>query len=180
MACCRWTNTLVHGQLLQRMGLDTFGSYDPPNSKDTCRNVTIVWIVFVGLGLIGVGYLAWPFFFVWILLIGIRLRGAVRRKFDIPTQNCHCFDGAMEDCCCMLFCNCCSIIQLARQTHNEQKYPYNFSDESGLPMYAPVIYEQPDNSQQQQPQFASTNAGGAPIIDKEDPNAGTLVPAKQL
>jgi len=69
---------------------------------------------------------------------------------------------------------------LARQTHNEQKYPYNFSDESGLPMYAPVIYEQPDNSQQQQPQFASTNAGGAPIIDKEDPNAGTLVPAKQL
>lgn len=51
-------------------------------------------------------------FALYTLIILTRIRAAVRNRYQIPEQHCH----GMEDCCCALFCGCCTVAQLARQT----------------------------------------------------------------
>jgi hypothetical protein len=49
-------------------------------------------------------------FVLYTVIVLMRLRAAVRTKYEIPTRRC----GTMEDCCCAFFCGCCTVSQLAR------------------------------------------------------------------
>jgi Cys-rich protein (TIGR01571 family) len=49
---------------------------------------------------------------VWGLLVVVRLRKAIRTKYNIPTG----WLGKYEDFLCVCLCNCCTLSQMARQT----------------------------------------------------------------
>ena len=49
---------------------------------------------------------------IYGVMVVVKLRAAVRAKFNIPTGRL----GSMEDFCYVFLCNCCVLIQLARQT----------------------------------------------------------------
>jgi hypothetical protein len=42
---------------------------------------------------------------------------------------------------CGLCCSCCAGIQIARHTHDERRYPYNACSQTGLPSWAPELWE---------------------------------------
>jgi Cys-rich protein (TIGR01571 family) len=56
-------------------------------------------------------------FGLYILVVMIRLRMAIRQKYNIPRENC----GMFEDFCCVYFCGCCSLVQMAKQTADYEK-----------------------------------------------------------
>ena len=49
---------------------------------------------------------------IYGIIVAVKLRTAIRVKYGIPTGNL----GEMEDLCYVLFCNCCVMSQMARQT----------------------------------------------------------------
>jgi Cys-rich protein (TIGR01571 family) len=70
--------------------------------------------------------------FVWFLytvIVMIKLRRAVRDRYKIPQNTCH----GCEDCCCVVFCTCCTISQLSRQTANYQSQRAYCCSDTGLP-----------------------------------------------
>lgn len=54
---------------------------------------------------------------IYGLWVVVKLRAAIRAKYDIPTGSL----GRMEDGCYVFWCNCCVMSQMARQTAD-----YNF------------------------------------------------------
>mmetsp|Transcript_6272 Transcript_6272/g.12547 ORF Transcript_6272/g.12547 Transcript_6272/m.12547 type:complete len:307 (+) Transcript_6272:91-1011(+) len=69
-------------------------------------------------------------FGLFILIITIRSRGYIRRKFNIP-GNC------FEDCCCSFWCSCCTVCQMARHTADYDQYSANCCSDNGLNGGAP-------------------------------------------
>lgn len=135
MACC--CTPLVYGQLMQRTGLDWCGSFDPSKAANTFGTVAVIFIVYLTFNAMGIGEAAGVLFLIYCLIIYTKTRGAIRRKYRIPSKTCHCCDGGMEDCCVACWCSCCSSIQMARHTHNEERYVYQPCSPTGLPTYAP-------------------------------------------
>ena len=74
-------------------------------------------------------------FGLYTLIVLMRLRAAVRAKYEIPTQRC----GEMEDCCCSFWCGCCTVAQLSRQTANYDELPAVCCTDTGLPTSMPTI-----------------------------------------
>lgn len=68
-------------------------------------------------------------FGMYTLIVMIRLRAAVRAKYEIPTRHC----GVMEDFCCTFFCGCCTVSQMARQTANYEEIRAVCCTDTGLP-----------------------------------------------
>jgi Cys-rich protein (TIGR01571 family) len=66
--------------------------------------------------------------FVYTLIVMIKLRRAVRDKYKIPQSCC----GGCEDCCCVFFCSCCTMAQLARQTADYERQRAYCCTETGL------------------------------------------------
>jgi len=58
-------------------------------------------------------------FWLFMLYIITNTRRHIRTKSNIPEKHC----SGCEDCCCALFCSCCTITQMARHTvdYNVQK-----------------------------------------------------------
>jgi Cys-rich protein (TIGR01571 family) len=48
-------------------------------------------------------------FYMYTIIVLVKLRLAVRDRYRIPGSTC-------EDCCCVVWCGCCTVAQLARQT----------------------------------------------------------------
>ena len=133
---------------MTRMKLDWCARPDRKHAgAKTFATVSMIFIGYLLLQLVGLEILALAFF-VYVLIIFMRTRGAIRRQFGIPAKTLTCCGGRLEDFCCGLWCSCCSGIQMARHTHNEDKYPYEPCSPSGLPTYAPVmiIREDEDNT----------------------------------
>lgn len=68
-------------------------------------------------------------FGLYSLIILIKLRAAVRKRYEIPERHCI---GA-EDCCCSFWCGCCTVAQLARQTADYDQRRAVCCSGSGLP-----------------------------------------------
>lgn len=68
-------------------------------------------------------------FGLYTLVVMIRLRYAVRQKYEIPSGRC----GNVEDCCCVFFCGCCTVSQMARQTANYEEIRAVCCTDTGLP-----------------------------------------------
>jgi Cys-rich protein (TIGR01571 family) len=132
---------ITEAQLLTRMNLNWCGSYTDNPASTLCVVVAVTVILFI-LYLIGVtGTVKWGVIPLAILVIyrlvyTCRMRRAYRKKYNVPASCCG--DG-VEDCCVVYWCGCCSAIQLARHTHDENKYPYRCCSKTGLAEYAPAI-----------------------------------------
>lgn len=71
-------------------------------------------------GLLELGY------FLYVLIIMIRTRAAVRRQSGIPSSS------PCEDCCCSYWCSCCTVAQMARHTSNVNRYEAACCTDTGL------------------------------------------------
>lgn len=65
---------------------------------------------------------------IYGLILVVKLRSAIRAKYGIPTG----FLGKMEDFCCVCFCNCCTVSQMARQTADYEDEPASCCSPNGM------------------------------------------------
>ena len=145
MACC--CTPLVFGQLMTRLKLNWCANPDRIHAgAKTFTTVAIIYILYLFLNLLGLEIAGFAFF-IYCLVVFTRTRGAIRRQFRIPAKTCGCCKGGLEDFCCALLCGCCTSIQLARQTHNEKKYPYEPCSPTGLPSFAPDLVLRADDDE---------------------------------
>ena len=80
-------------------------------------------------------YKAIEFVFTYYMIVTVwHTRAAVREHYSIPErQACR----GCEDCCCSVFCSCCTIAQMMRHTTDYETYPAACCTETGLPAHAP-------------------------------------------
>ena len=79
---------------------------------------------------------------LYTFVVMIKLRRAVRAAFQIPPRECcgssrndnYCGDScSVEDCCCVFWCGCCTVSQLARQTADYDHIRAVCCSTTGLP-----------------------------------------------
>ena len=68
------------------------------------------------------------FFGIYVLIVMIRLRMAIRSQYSIPEESC----VGCEDCCCVAFLGCCSLVQMAHQTADYESEEAYFLSTTGL------------------------------------------------
>lgn len=138
--CC---SAIVLGQLLQRLKLNFYGVKTGDDQyKNSCMILTIAYGVAILLGLIlaiatGAGILVSYVFGIFMIVVLTITRSYMRNLYSIPGQMCG--DGLLDDCCYSYWCTCCTILQLARHTHDEKVYMYKFDSKTGLAEGAPDI-----------------------------------------
>ena len=94
--------------------------------------------------------------------MGILLRSVIRQHFGIGPMSywVTCWDGMLEDCLLATFCSCCSAIQIARHTHDEDRYPYTAGSPDGLSSYAPNMWSMRTFLDTSSPSSPTANGGG--------------------
>ena len=141
--CC---GMIALGQLLQRMKKTFIGTDDSSGSyKQTCMIWTIICIVayVIGVFLVNVSrgvsfYIVYGIAGILFLVAATQVRFSMRQKYSIPADCCS-DSGCLSDCCCVYWCSCCSVIQMMRHTHDEKKYVYNCTSQTGLGPNDPEI-----------------------------------------
>jgi Cys-rich protein (TIGR01571 family) len=80
---------------------------------------------------------SWLGFFlaIFMVILVTKTRKHVRLKYGIPEAGC----AGCEDFCCSLWCNCCTVAQLARHTADYSTYAGLCCSETGVPKHAPSI-----------------------------------------
>lgn len=138
--CC--TPVLV-AQLITRLGLTWNGQDGTPEEKSLSFNRIVVgmlialalWKIPVIGGFCLVGY----YCFI-VGYVGSNVRSHLRQKYEIPNTIPDKLGGPkIDDKCCMLFCGCCSAIQMSRHTHDDKEYPGHGCTTTGVGMHAPKI-----------------------------------------
>lgn len=76
-------------------------------------------------GVLGTVRLLWS---LYTIIVMSRLRKAVRERYQIPQTQCM----GCEDCCCAVFCSCCTMAQLARQTADYERQRAYCCTDTGL------------------------------------------------
>jgi len=80
----------------------------------------------------------WAWF---IFIVSCCTRMKMRKQYQIEPLCCG--DNCCDDCCVTWFCNCCSTVQMARQTHDEDTYKYHMTSRTGLGLGAPeIVYDE--------------------------------------
>jgi Cys-rich protein (TIGR01571 family) len=75
---------------------------------------------------------------VWfVFIVSCCTRMNMRKQYKIEPLCCG--DNCCDDCMTTWCCNCCSTIQMVRQTHDEDEYPYSMTSRTGLNSSAPEI-----------------------------------------
>jgi Cys-rich protein (TIGR01571 family) len=80
-------------------------------------------------------HLVTTLFYLYSLILLIKLRSAVRRHHEIPEKDC----AGMEDCCCAFWCGCCTVAQIARQTADYDQRRAECCSPTGLPALSSAI-----------------------------------------
>jgi len=133
---------ILMAQLITRLKLTWNGREGPPDETSLSFNrlvlslvftMSVLWIPIVGNLCLLVYYL------VVIVYVGSHVRAYMRQKYKIPsTLPTRCGDR-VDDVCMMLFCGCCSSMQMARHTHDDKEYPGLGCTTTGLEFDAPEI-----------------------------------------
>jgi len=165
LCCACFFPMVLMGQVLTRMKLTWYGHRSTPPSeeyKKTFGTVVTIWICYILL--CSVFYcpptvhhddvddkdtdqdcpmwkqlvvdIITPVFGLYTLIVMIRLRMAIRTKYNIPEDCCI----GCEDCCCIFFCGCLSSIQMAHQTANYEDVQAICCNSTGLPPTIPTAY----------------------------------------
>lgn len=80
----------------------------------------------IGLGVVS---------FLFVLLIASKTRAAIRKKYNITPSYC----GPFEDCCCVLFCGCCTASQMAKETVDYETTPSSCCSKNGIDRPIPIM-----------------------------------------
>mmetsp|Transcript_12015 Transcript_12015/g.28496 ORF Transcript_12015/g.28496 Transcript_12015/m.28496 type:complete len:389 (+) Transcript_12015:117-1283(+) len=129
-------------QLITRLKLTWDGREGPPEQTSLSFNRIILSLVFM-MGVFSIPAIGGVCLFVYCLFIvvyvGSHVRSYMRQKYKIPsTLPTRCGDR-VDDVCMMVFCGCCSSIQMARHTHDDKEYPGHGCTTTGLEFDAPEI-----------------------------------------
>jgi len=134
--CC--TVFCAVGQVMTRLNLNSFG--DPISSsqvQNTFKTMSILGVLYVVCGVLqsagdpslaSLAHLGRLGLLIWLVVVGSKTRHYLRLKYAISTSMC----GAMEDCCCMFWCTCCTVSQMLRHTANYDSEPADCFSENGL------------------------------------------------
>jgi Cys-rich protein (TIGR01571 family) len=138
-ACCCPLITL--GQIMTRLKLNWCGKTGPEEEwSKSFQTMVYITIAYVIVNVLtspaspdeqpGFTYILITFIygvFMWILIT--RIRKAVRARDGIPETRCI----GCEDFCCGLWCSCCTVAQLARQTADYDVEDGRLFTNDGLP-----------------------------------------------
>ena len=72
---------------------------------------------------------------VFSIYVVLKTRRHIRERSGIPETRCQ----GREDCCCATFCQCCTVMQMARHTAGYETYAGQCCSETGLPRNAPQL-----------------------------------------
>jgi len=122
-SCCVsfWFSGCVGlAQLMARMNLTWFADPGTPQHSpaETFRAVFIFFLVLWALSDLSVPFpllssVLTVITEIVILVLASKTRQFIRRKYEIAAGCC---GEILEDVCCILFCNCCSIAQMLKHT----------------------------------------------------------------
>jgi len=156
-ACC--CPQILMAQVLTRMNMDWLGEHTTEwESKLTFRRVLIIVIIYYAVSTVlapsgpswddddtaSLDYPDTPIwqhvvynslttaFSVYTVIVLMKLRKAVRTRYDIPVTRCV-NQPVVEDCCCSFWCGCCTVAQLARHTANYDERRAVCCSYDGLP-----------------------------------------------
>lgn len=134
--CC---TPIAVAQLLTRLRLNSRGFVDTESELSLSFNkIVISFIAVLVLGnipVVGI-FLIGIYGFGVMVLIGRRIRKNMRERYRIPPSLGY---EPVDDCVCMCFCGWCSLIQMARHTHNDKEWPGSCCTVTGLDLEAPKI-----------------------------------------
>jgi Cys-rich protein (TIGR01571 family) len=137
--CC--TPILV-AQLITRLGLTWNGLTGPSEETSLSYNRIVLGLVltlfFWKVPFLG-GFLLFGFYVIVVVYIGSHVRAFMRQKYKVPNTLPTRCGQRVDDVCLMLFCGCCSSIQMARHTHDDKEYPGHGCTTTGLGLDAPSI-----------------------------------------
>jgi hypothetical protein len=74
-------------------------------------------------------------FFIFITVLAVRTRSYLRVRSNIPERNC----VGCEDCCCVFWCGCCTLTQMARHTYDFDTYRAVCCNSTGMTSGVPEI-----------------------------------------
>ena len=138
------------GQVMQRLRLDWLGrqttELKASNTFKVCAVLFVAYTIYTFYLDIMSKYvyssieyffrtLGQAVFLLWTVYALSNTRAFVRAKYQIPEEVC----PGCEDVCCALFCQCCTVAQIARHTGQHEEYPSVCISETGLPPQAPML-----------------------------------------
>lgn len=137
--CC---TPILMAQLITRLGLTWNGRTGPSEETSLSYNRIVLGLVFTlffwKVPFLG-GFLLFAFYAVVVVYIGSHVRAYMRQKYKVPNTLPTRCGQRVDDVCLMLFCGCCSSIQMARHTHDDKEYPGHGCTTTGLGLDAPSI-----------------------------------------
>lgn len=134
--CCA---PVLLAQLVSRLKVNWQGKPDLPQEAILSYNkivMSFITVLFLGTIFPGSGFfLLFAYLIFCLLWIGRNLRQTMRQKYKIPATT----HESVDDCCLMAFCGCCSLIQMARHTHDDKEWPGYCCTTNGLELGAPEL-----------------------------------------
>jgi Cys-rich protein (TIGR01571 family) len=133
---------ILVAQIIDRMKLTWTGRPGTKEETALSYNRILLSMIFV-LAFFWVPVLGWilvfGFYAIVVVLIGSNVRAYMRQKYKIPARLPFRCGQYIDDLFFMLFCGCCSTIQMARHTHDDKDYPGHGCTTTGLGPDAPEI-----------------------------------------
>lgn len=113
---------ILYAQILTRLRLTWKGEEGSPEETAMTFNRLVIALCFIlASGAIPFAvYIVGLIAMIFYLYVGVRLRRYMRQRYEIPTGPLGRIHENCDDGCCMLFCWCCSSIQMARHTHDDK------------------------------------------------------------
>ncbi|KAG7367266.1 PLAC8 family domain containing protein [Nitzschia inconspicua] len=127
---------IMLAQIMTRMRLNVFGVVAQGDQQQTFLWVVTIWTVFLVLffaliTLDSASSVLLCIFGVYYTIASTNVRSTMRRRYNIRAECCMCCDGVSDDCCTSFWCAPCSVIQMARHTHDVKIYPYDCCSKTG-------------------------------------------------
>mmetsp|Transcript_30318 Transcript_30318/g.64361 ORF Transcript_30318/g.64361 Transcript_30318/m.64361 type:complete len:312 (-) Transcript_30318:100-1035(-) len=89
-------------------------------------------------------------FMVFLYYLVAKTRGRIRSRYSIPETSCR----GCEDCCCAVWCTCCTVAQMGRHTADYETYAAHCCSETGQPSHVPSVLETGHSPQHFRPSIA--------------------------
>eukprot|EP00533_Pseudo-nitzschia_delicatissima_P010688 CAMPEP_0116100038 /NCGR_PEP_ID=MMETSP0327-20121206/12084_1 /TAXON_ID=44447 /ORGANISM="Pseudo-nitzschia delicatissima, Strain B596" /LENGTH=327 /DNA_ID=CAMNT_0003591947 /DNA_START=62 /DNA_END=1045 /DNA_ORIENTATION=+ len=144
--------TCLNAQIMQRMNLDCNGcarARPSGNCKcrlNICKCLGLTTIFFVALPIFMWFFEVWSMTFAstvaacfWVIFLFITMvcsRKSMREHYMLPGAFCN-QGNCMDDFCVTCWFSPCSLIQMAKHTHDPKLYPYKLYSTTGLDRNAP-------------------------------------------
>ena len=147
--CC---TPVLLAQLLTRLQLNWNGqpARSAAEASLTFNRIVLSFVIVLVFGQFIPGIsqvIVLVYLFLLLIVVGSNLRKTMRKRYGIKTATklkCCCFcmkeeSFSVEDAVCMGVCGCCSLVQMARHTHDDKEYPGLCCTTTGLELDAPAV-----------------------------------------